>query len=118
MSQEIDYLTRDFLNLEGFHAGAYLLATVKAGRRDDPTSSEAWVEASLTLTDCNRQIQLDFSAWNAEQRDNALFKARILKDRIDAFVETFQLAHLTFDVTRSAPGLILPGSSSRDATCC
>ena len=93
MPTEIDYLTRDFLNLEGHHAGAYLLASVKAGQREDPTRFEAWVDASLTLTDCNRQIQLDFSAWNAEARENALHKARLLRDRIDAFVETFELAH-------------------------
>jgi hypothetical protein len=85
------FYRRAFLNRRGFHAGAYVHATIEVtdGYSDDGSKR---VDAYLTVADCGRAAELDFSAGNRASARNALFKARLLKKTVDAFVEALEQA--------------------------
>lgn len=85
------FYRRAFLNKRGFHAGAYVHAdiSVTEGYSEDGPQR---VDATLTVADCGRAAQLDFSAGDPAFARNALFKARLLKKVVDAFVEALEVA--------------------------
>lgn len=70
------FYRRRFLNRRGHHAGAYLLAECKVAR------GQAWSEldAFVTISDCSRVVTIDLSGTTTFEINNALFKARILRD--------------------------------------
>lgn len=85
------FYRRAFLNKRGFHAGAYVHADIEVtdGYSDE---SAKRVDAYLTVADCGRAAQLDFSAGDRAFARNALFKARLLKKTVDAFVAALEQA--------------------------
>lgn len=61
------YYRRAFLNKQGFHGRAYVLAEIRHG----------WAHHTLTLADCSHQIRLEFPT-DQEQYRNSLYKANML----------------------------------------
>jgi hypothetical protein len=79
---------RRFLNLPEHHAGAYLLAEVEETSPDDDADTIA--DATLVLTDCTRQISLDFPLWSAHDRRNSIHKARLLAREFTRFADALE----------------------------
>ena len=77
------YYTRRFLNRRGHHAGAYVLASVEDTTRRKP-DDDAWVETDFVLSDCGRQIQLDFDV-DPAGLPNSLHKVDVLLDTLTRF---------------------------------
>lgn len=64
------YYTRQFLNLEGYHAGAHVLVKVNETQGGEyPT-----LDASFTIMDCARVITLDFDTYSLNDIANTLHK--------------------------------------------
>lgn len=89
MSTRRLYLRR-FLNRPGHHAGAYVIAQVDvhAGRK----GHKGHVDAALTIADCRRVVELEFSAYGEAEAENALRKARLLRDIVTEFTEVYERA--------------------------
>ena len=83
------FYRRQFLNLRGHHAGAYVLAVVEA-LPEDPTE-ENWREITLELTDCSRRVVFDFPLLTAADRRNSVRKARLLADATAGFAEALAI---------------------------
>ena len=77
------YYTRRFLNRRGHHAGAYVLASVEDTSRRAP-DDDGWVETELVMSDCGRQIRLDFDVDRAGLA-NSLHKLDVLIDTLTRF---------------------------------
>ena len=71
------YYNRQFLNLEGFHAGAYLLFEI-----EDSTTRESSYAGSprvtLRIADCSRHIDLEIDMDTEEERTNSFHKLDLL----------------------------------------
>jgi len=85
------FYTRKFLNKKGFHSGAFILVearrlitTVKEGDKINGYPAD-YLEASIKLSDCSRQIDLDFDADLTSKKDfnNSFDKLSIIKKAID-----------------------------------
>ena len=113
MPTEVTYRSRDFLNLEGFNAGAHLITAVCAGTSTWQGHVREWFDADLVIADCNRVVSLDFSANDVANRENALFKVRLLRDRVVAFAEVFEETLDRYQPDRVREGLILPDRFGR-----
>lgn len=72
------YYKRQFLNNEEHGGVAFVEAQIDEDTRHG-------IDASITLADCNRQINLDFSAYGEEGAANALLKLRRLRTTFAAF---------------------------------
>lgn len=87
------FYRRRFLNRRGFHAGAYVLADCRLEafrpRNEPPRYS---IDAELTIADCGRIAALDFSVNNAPAAQNALHKARLLRDIMIDFTAALEEA--------------------------
>ena len=83
------FYRRQFLNLRGHHAGAYVLAVVEA-LPEDPTE-ESWREITLELTDCWRRVVFEFPLVTAADRRNSVRKARLLADVTAGFAEALAI---------------------------
>jgi hypothetical protein len=81
---------RRFLNRPGHHAGAYAIAEVNvyAGRK----KYKGYVNASLTIADCSRVVELDFYAGDEASAANALHKARLLREIVTDFARAYESA--------------------------
>lgn len=64
---------RRFINRPGYHTVASVLATVDHG------------DYQFILSDCDRTIKLDFNAYQAAGRKNALYKVATLIDILSEF---------------------------------
>ena len=76
------YYTRRFLNRRGHHAGAYVLASVEDTSRHPDDST--WTDVDFVLSDCGRQIRLDFEADTANLA-NSLHKIDVLLETLTRF---------------------------------
>ncbi|WP_125778441.1 hypothetical protein [Antribacter gilvus] len=85
------FYRRAFLNKRGFYAGAYVHADIEVGDGFAGESPKR-VDAFLTVADCGRTAQLDFTAGDRAFARNALFKARRLQKVVDEFVEALERA--------------------------
>jgi hypothetical protein len=88
------FYRRTFLNRRGHHAGAYVLADISVER---DVRGEAWIDAVLTVADCNRIANLDFTFSTPAARDNAVHKARLLRDVVVAFAAALEEAASELD---------------------
>ncbi|MFE2099547.1 hypothetical protein [Streptomyces sp. NPDC059468] len=88
------HYSRRFLNNEGHHGLAAVLTEVNDG---DTDSAFLDFGASVTISDCNRTVTLDFGVYGGTTSDkdraelradlkNARAKAALLKAELDAFV--------------------------------
>jgi hypothetical protein len=69
------YYKREFLNLPGIHAGAYVLASVEP---------DNWRHC-VYIADCDRVVRLEFDLIDRRRRRNALRKADLLIDVMTGF---------------------------------
>jgi hypothetical protein len=81
---------REFLNLPGFNAGAYVLAEVQdTSRREPEEDNNGWRNYSPSLTleisDCSRRIGLEFDVCSERELENSLHKVDTLIDALWRF---------------------------------
>jgi hypothetical protein len=83
-----------FLNLPGFHAGAYVRAYVEDTSEKEVGTSERgrrdripYPTIVLEISDCCRRIELDFDISSAEDRLNSFHKFDTLIRSLQAFRE-------------------------------
>jgi hypothetical protein len=81
---------REFLNLPGFHEGAYVVACVE-------DTSERGIESVgehtynlhprliVEIADCTNRIDLEFEIDSAHRRQNSFHKVKTLIDALEAF---------------------------------
>lgn len=72
---------RKFLNTPSEHAGAFIIARVPKSH------PRAFDTPHITISDCSRQVTLDFSMYSARTRRNSLRKIRLLRETLEAFEE-------------------------------
>ena len=87
MSEAV-YFKRQFLNTEADGGVAFVKARVGEGSVDG--NGYANLDAELTISDCNRQITLDFSVYGSRERldeeiENIRTKLRRLRTTLAAF---------------------------------
>jgi hypothetical protein len=87
------FYRRRFLNLRGFHAGAYVLADCRLDsfRSTDGTRQYS-IDAELTIADCGRVTALDFCVSDERAAQNAVYKARLLRDVVVEFTTALEAA--------------------------
>lgn len=80
---------RRFLNVLGYHAGAYVIATVEDSSRG---RKPEWrhVDIDLTLADCGRVVSFDFDLDTKGARRNSLRKVDIMVEVLTLFREALQ----------------------------
>jgi hypothetical protein len=78
-----------FLNLPGFHGGAYVRAYVEDTTARTPEAGDSLPVPQLVLeiADCYRRIELDFDITTAADRMNAFHKIDTLISALQAFRE-------------------------------
>jgi hypothetical protein len=88
---------RVFLNLPGFHGGAYVIAYVEdtSGREPYrlPRTGKLVPEQPrliLELADCNDRIELEFELYSEAQRENSMHK-------VETLIATLQRFRLALD---------------------
>jgi len=90
------FYSRQFLNLRGHHAGAYVLAFVE--RRAD-SDDHPWYNIALELADCSRRVEFEFPLYTAADRRNSVRKARLLADITARFADAVE-AEAEFEARR------------------
>ncbi len=93
MSEKILYRIRKFLNKKGHHTGAYILAEItrwkhiskRNKKKDKPVIPSVSQDYSITIADCSRIINLEFSSSNKNNYTNSLNKLNILIDTLNEF---------------------------------
>ena len=87
------FYRRRFLNRRGFHAGAYLLAICEVEAfRPKCGPAQHTIAAEFTIADCGRIASLDFSVNSEPGAQNALHKARMLRDVMIDFTDALETA--------------------------
>jgi hypothetical protein len=81
---------RDFLNLPGFHAGAYIQAYVEdtSDRGLDEHAGDTYnprPRILLEIADCSERIDLEFEIYNALNRKNSFHKIDTLIEGLQRF---------------------------------
>ncbi|MFG1923799.1 hypothetical protein [Cryptosporangium sp. NPDC048952] len=85
------FYRRFWLNRPGFHSSAFVLSEIEL-RPDDGGLD---LIAQFQLADCRRSATLDFDVYSnasAGDRKNALRKARLLRDSVNAFCDALEVA--------------------------
>jgi len=87
------FYRRRFLNRRSFHAGAYVIADCRIESHPHARDGQKHsVEAVLTSADCGHITGLDFTVDRARDVDNALYKARLLRDVVNDFTAALETA--------------------------
>ena len=83
------YYKREFLNKEGYHSSAHIIAEVFKDEEESYDRGRPYHigECELTLADCSRSVSFDFSLWTEDDIENTLEKARFLRNTINEFVD-------------------------------
>lgn len=81
---------REFLNLPGFHEGAYVMAYVEdTSERELERFGDGFdnphPRVILQIADCERRIDLEFEVHSAHQRMNSFHKVQTLIDSLEEF---------------------------------
>jgi hypothetical protein len=83
---------REFLNLPGFHEGAYVMAYVEDTSERGPERYEPGGDhynphprMILEIADCANRISLDFDISSTHRRQNSFHKVQTLIDALEAF---------------------------------
>jgi hypothetical protein len=75
------YYRRTFINRPGYHATAFVFATVSCAGADD----EYGPHCELVIADCSRSISLSIDTGNEESRANTLYKLDTLITTLTEF---------------------------------
>lgn len=89
------FYRRRFLNRRGHHAGAFVLAECKTESWQNGTG----VDAFITIADCSRVVTLDLSGATVSEINNAIYKARCMRDTL---VDLTAALERTADEVRAA----------------
>ena len=85
------YYKRGFLNMnEGM--AAFIAAVEYSELRGGETHNGA-IDAGLTISDCGRQINLDFYIYDEAEYINAIHKLTVLQDELAAFRVQLDVAY-------------------------
>ena len=89
MSKKYHLRRREFLNLD-VELRAYVIAVVEDARdkhvgRGISDDDDEYLDISLRIADCRREIYLYFDLDTQEERENSLHKIRTLADVINEF---------------------------------
>ena len=90
MSKKYHLRRREFLNLD-VELRAYIIAVVEDGRdrhiepRTTEVDDDYYLDISLRIADCRKEIFLDFDLETQEERENSLHKIRTLAEVINEF---------------------------------
>jgi hypothetical protein len=77
---------RRFLNLPGFHGGAYVVAYVEdTTERESPTHGVLHPRIILEIADCSDRINLEFELHSELNVENSLHKVDLLRDALAVF---------------------------------
>ena len=81
---------REFLNLPGFHAGAYVMAYVedtseRGLERYGDGFENPHPRMLLQIADCEKHIDLEFELYSPHQRMNSFHKIQALIDALEEF---------------------------------
>jgi len=91
MASKILFRVRKFLNRVGYQSSAFIHFEVEL--HDDKDNS--WVDSYFTISDCSRQISLEFGyPENEKEMKNNELKIKLLKENIIAFEKALKTAHL------------------------
>lgn len=93
MADKTLYRTRKFLNKVGHHTGAYILAEINRWEstyrskknKDKPVIPTVSQDYSITIADCSRIINLEFSSGTKRSYENSVNKLNILIDILNEF---------------------------------
>ncbi|GAA0219681.1 hypothetical protein [Cryptosporangium japonicum] len=91
MSRRLHY-RRFWLNRPGFHSTAFVEARIELDKSENGGLD---LMASYQLADCRRSATLDFDVFSnhsAADRRNALRKARLLRESVNAFCDALEAA--------------------------
>jgi hypothetical protein len=86
------FYRRQFLNKPRHHSTALVLAEITENTTDygDSKPARYWFDADITLSDCNRQINLDFNAHDEHSLRNSLSKLKNLQKVITQFQQAYE----------------------------
>jgi hypothetical protein len=77
---------RRFLNLPGFHGGAYVVAYVEdTSERESSTRGTVHPRIILEIADCSDRINLEFELHSKLSVENSLHKVDVLRDALAEF---------------------------------
>lgn len=82
------YNTRKFLNKRGYHSTAIIFAYVESSegcKSCHSNDDHCWHGVEFVLSDCGRQISLDFDLMGKGNRANSLHKADMLAKAVSEF---------------------------------
>lgn len=88
----LTFYRRYFLNRRGHHGGAFILADVHSENYVSDGHPLQDVCAFVTIADCSRVVSLDFDVHTMADVQNALHKARVLRQVINDFVDALERA--------------------------
>lgn len=77
-----DIEMREWLNRKGHHSVGAVYTTLSRGTHDKGEAHH--VDASMIISDCARQITLDFDSWSVPDVENAIHKVRVLERHLRA----------------------------------
>ena len=83
------FYRRRFLNRPRHHAGAYVLADCSI---EDHGNNQHYLDAGLTIADCNRVATLEFPGHDKQALANSLSKARVLRTVVNEFCDALEAA--------------------------
>lgn len=95
---ELVFSQREFLNMPGEHSSANIVAYINKDTyiEDDGNISNNSMEVTLSMSDCNRTVNLSFDIWRSEpaslrkKMDNAIYKAKTLAKVAAEFAEAME----------------------------
>ncbi len=86
------FYRRTFLNRRGHHAGAYVIAALSTESYLSDGIPTWEVSGELTIADCSRVADLDFSVRDTASARNSLHKARLLTQIVTQFTAALEAA--------------------------
>lgn len=93
------FYRRLWLNKPGFHSSAHVIARVAQEIRKDKKTGKVWkeIDASFLISDCSRNVSLDFSVYGEGARydrelKNTIYKAHTLLHVVQDFIAALEEA--------------------------
>ena len=92
MSKKYHVQRREFLN-RLVEMPAYAIAVVEDTREIaiDDVDSWKWGEIKLMFSDCYRNISFEFDLSSIAQRENSLYKVRMIAEVVNSFLEAIEI---------------------------
>lgn len=93
------YYKRGFLNMnEGMAA---FIANIEYQELREGETHNTAIDAGVTISDCGRQISLDFYIYDEAEYINAMHKLKVLQDELGAFRKQLNVAYGVWKVDKA-----------------